>query len=95
MPKVGELVWKGSTSIEFKVSVKGRKNMSYFFYFSYIIEQKVIVAVIVWKQSVTITTGVVSSNLDQGDVYNIMWSSLSVTCDRSVVFSGSSDFLHQ
>jgi hypothetical protein len=47
MPKVGELVWKGSTSIEFKVSVKGRKNMSYFFYFRYIIEQKVIVAVIV------------------------------------------------
>jgi hypothetical protein len=29
-----------------------------------------------------------SSNLDQGDVYNIMWYSLSVTCDRSVVFSG-------
>ena len=27
--------------------------------------------------------------------YNIMWSSLSVTCDRSVVFSGYSSFLHQ
>ena len=39
-------------------------------------------------QSVSITTDVVSSNLDQGEVYNIMWSSLSVTCDKSVVFSG-------
>jgi hypothetical protein len=38
------------------------------------------------------TTDVVSSNLDQGEVYNIMWESWSVTCDRSVVFSG---FLHQ
>jgi hypothetical protein len=27
--------------------------------------------------------------------YNIMWSSLSVTCDKSVVFSGCSGFLHQ
>ena len=27
--------------------------------------------------------------------YNIMWSSLSVTCGRSVVFFGYSDFLHQ
>jgi hypothetical protein len=27
--------------------------------------------------------------------YNIMWWSLSVTCDRSVVFSGFSGFLHQ
>jgi hypothetical protein len=27
--------------------------------------------------------------------YNIMWWSLSVTCDRSVVFSGYSSFLHQ
>jgi len=27
--------------------------------------------------------------------YNIMRSSLSVTCDRSVVFSGYSGFLHQ
>jgi len=40
--------------------------------------------------SVPITTNVVSSNLDQGEVYNIMRKSLSVTCDRSVVFSGSS-----
>jgi hypothetical protein len=36
--------------------------------------------------SVHITTDVVSSNLDQCEVYNIMWLSLSVTCDRSVVF---------
>ena len=28
-------------------------------------------------------------------IYNNMWWSLSVTCDRSVVFSGSSGFLHQ
>jgi len=25
---------------------------------------------------------VVSSNLNQGEVYNIMWYSLSLTCDR-------------
>ena len=41
------------------------------------------------------TTDVVSSNLDQGEVYNIMWYSLSVTCDRSMVFSGSFGSLHQ
>ena len=37
------------------------------------------------------------SNLANGKCmrYNIMWSSLSVTCDRSVVFSGYPDFLHQ
>jgi hypothetical protein len=59
------------------------------------------VAVIVWlldlqlpMHSVYITTDVVNSNLDQGEVYNIMWYSLSVTFDRSVVFSGSSDFLN-
>jgi len=46
-------------------------------------------------QSVPITTDVVSSNLDQGEVYNIMWYSLSVTCDRLVVFSGYSRVLHQ
>jgi hypothetical protein len=28
-------------------------------------------------------------------LYNIMWYSLSVTCNRSVVFSGHSGFLHQ
>ena len=55
-------------------------------------------AVIVWKldlpmQAVPIKTDVVSSNLDQGEVYNIMRYSLSVTCDRSVLFSGSSGFL--
>jgi hypothetical protein len=61
-----------------------------------------VVAVIVWlwdlqlpMQSVAISTDIVSSNLDQGEVYNynIMWSNLSVTCDRSVVFSESSGFL--
>jgi hypothetical protein len=46
-------------------------------------------------QPVPITTDVASSNLDQGEVYNIMWWSLSVTYDRSVVFSGFSGFLHQ
>jgi hypothetical protein len=56
-----------------------------------------VVAVIVWYldlqltiQSVPVTTDVVSSNLYQGEVYNIMWYILSVTCDRSVVFSSSS-----
>jgi len=43
--------------------------------------------VVLPMQSVPITTDVVSSNLDQGEMYNIMWLSLSVTCDRSVVFS--------
>jgi hypothetical protein len=40
-------------------------------------------------QSVSITTNVVSSNPAQVRCtrYNIIWSSLSVTCDRSVVFS--------
>jgi hypothetical protein len=45
-----------------------------------------------------ITKGIttdVSSNLDQDEVYNIMWYNLSLTCDRSVVFSGSSGFLRQ
>jgi hypothetical protein len=37
---------------------------------------------------VPITTDVVGSNLDQGEMYNIMRSSLSVACDRLVVFSG-------
>ena len=39
-----------------------------------------VMAVIVWSldlqlpmQSMSITTDVVSSNLDQGEVYNIMW----------------------
>jgi hypothetical protein len=45
-----------------------------------------------FMQSVHITTDVVNLNPDQGEVYNIMWSSLSVTFDRSVVFSGSSGF---
>jgi hypothetical protein len=34
------------------------------------------------------TTDVVSLNLDQGEVYNIMWKSLSVTCNRSGFSSG-------
>jgi hypothetical protein len=38
-------------------------------------------------QSVSITTDVVSSNLEQGEMYNIKEKSLSVTCARSVVFS--------
>ena len=71
-----------------------------FFLFSFTIHCFIImlgprvVAVIVWLVRFT-TTYVVSSNLDQGEVYNIMWYSLSVTCDRSMVFSGSSGFLHQ
>jgi hypothetical protein len=42
--------------------------------------QATVVVVIVWElelqlpmQSVSITTDVVSSNLDQGVVYNVMW----------------------
>jgi len=38
---------------------------------------------------VPITTYVVISNLDQGEVLNLCDKGLSVTCDRSVVFSGS------
>ena len=45
--------------------------------------------------TVPITTDVVGSNLDQGEVYSIMWSSLSVTFNRSVIFSRYSGFLHQ
>ena len=37
---------------------------------------------------------VVSSNLDQGEVYSIMPKSLSVTCDRSVVFSTNKTDIH-
>jgi len=45
-------------------------------------------------KSVPIITYVVCSNPAQARCtrYNIMWYNLSVTCDRSVVFSG---FLHQ
>jgi len=48
-------------------------------------------------QSVPITTEVVSSNPVQARCtwYNSMWSSLSATCDRSVVFSRHSGFHHQ
>jgi len=43
-------------------------------------------------QSVPITTNVVSSNPVHGEVYstqNYVCYSLSVTCDRSVVFTGT------
>jgi hypothetical protein len=57
-------------------------------------------AVIVWSlalhlpmQSVPLTIDAMSSNLDQDEVYNIMWYSLSVTCDRVMVFSVSFGFL--
>jgi len=48
-------------------------------------------------QSVSITTKVVSSNPVHGKVYSIQHYviQLSVTCDRSVVFSGCSGLLHQ
>jgi hypothetical protein len=46
-------------------------------------------------KSVPIIIDVVSSNQDQGEVYNIMWKSSSVTCDSSMVFSGSSFSPHQ
>jgi hypothetical protein len=57
----------------------------------------IIVAYGSWIYNYTnaITTDVVSLNLDQGEVYNIMWLCLSVTCDRSVIFSVSSGFIHQ
>jgi hypothetical protein len=44
---------------------------------------------------VPITTDVVRSNPTQGEVYNIMWYSLSVTYSRSVVFSGYSNQTNQ
>jgi hypothetical protein len=53
-----------------------------------------VVGVIAWQldlqlhmQSMPIITDVLNSNLDQGEVYNIMWKSFSVTCDRKVVSS--------
>ena len=48
-------------------------------------------------QSVPITTKVVSSNPVHGEVYSMQHYviKLSVTCDRSVVFSRYSGFLHQ
>jgi len=48
-------------------------------------------------QSVPITNNVVTSNpVHLGCTrYTIMWSSLSVSCSRSVVFSGYSGFLHE
>jgi hypothetical protein len=46
---------------------------------------------------VPITTNVVSSIPSQARCtrYNIMQCNLSVACDRLLVFSGSSGFLHQ
>jgi hypothetical protein len=41
-----------------------------------------------------ITPDIVSSNLDKGEAYNIMWWSLSVTCDRSVAFSTGRPFFN-
>ena len=38
---------------------------------------------------------VVNSNPVHGEVYSIQHYVMSVTCDRSMVFSGYSDFLHQ
>ena len=48
-------------------------------------------------QSVLITTNAVSSNPNQAECtrYSIVRWSLSVSCDRCVVFSGHSGFLHQ
>jgi len=50
-----------------------------------------------YVQTVPITTKVVSLSPVHGDVYLIQHYviSLSVTCDRSVVFSGHSGFVHQ
>jgi hypothetical protein len=61
-----------------------------------------IVVVIVWLdlqlpvQSLSITTNM-SFNPTRARCtwYNIMWSSLSVTCERSIVFSRYCGFLHQ
>ena len=48
------------------------------------------------RQSVTITTKVVSSNPVHGEVYSIQLYVIKfVACGRSVVFSGDSDLLHQ
>jgi hypothetical protein len=49
------------------------------------------------SSKVHITANVVSSNPTQARCtrYNNMWSSLSLTCGRSVFFSGYCGFLHQ
>ena len=48
-------------------------------------------------KSVHVTTNVVSSNSARGEMYSIQhyMKSVSVTCGRSVVFSGHSGFFHQ
>ena len=60
-------------------TTKGNKYVSFYYILKYKIGFWVVVAVIVWqldiqlhKQTIPITTDVVSSNLDQGEVYNIM-----------------------
>ena len=37
----------------------------------------------------------IGSNLHLGEVYNIMWYSMSVACDISIFFTMYSGFLHQ
>jgi hypothetical protein len=51
-------------------------------------------------QLVSIITNIVSSNPAHDEVYSmqpnyIMWKTLLVTGDRSLIFSGYSGFLHQ
>ena len=70
-------------------------NWLYFFFFCFSLFIEFFLLVSCIHKAPPITTDVVSSNLDQGEVYNIMWWSFSVTCDRSVIFSGSSAFLYQ
>ena len=56
-----------------------------------------VVVVIVRQLDLQLPMQVMSSTTVQARCtrYNIMWYSLSVTCDISVVFSGYSGFLHQ
>ena len=51
---------------------------------------RMVIGFLTTYQSVPITTNILTSNPAQTmcTQYNIMWSSLSVTCDRSVVISG-------
>ena len=59
---------------------------------------RMVVEITINIQSVSITTKVACSNSAHGDVYSIQQYviiCLSVTCCRSVVFSGYSGFFHQ